>query len=48
MTSWRVPALPPDGKRWAAPLVSALATTLVAKGERGTDEDVPRAPDAAR
>jgi DNA-binding Xre family transcriptional regulator len=44
-------ALPQDGKRWAAPLISALATTLTTtlttEGERRSDEDVARRPDAA-
>jgi len=43
----RMGVLSADGKRWAAPLVAALATTLTAEGERGTDEDAPRVPDAA-
>jgi len=41
-------ALPANGKRWAAPLVAALATALVTEGERSKDEGVPHIPAAAR
>ncbi len=40
-------ALPADGKEWAAPLVTALASALTARGELRADDDAPRAPDGA-
>jgi len=44
-------ALPAEGKQWVVPLVDALATTLATtlatEGERRSDEDASRVPDAA-
>ncbi len=40
-------ALPADGKEWATPLVTALASALTATEELRADDDAPRAPDGA-